>query len=209
MKTILELGCGTGKHAKILQDNGYSVYGIDLSKNMIKLAKQNGINCEVADIRTYRQDNKFDCCISLFHIASYQNSDKDISDYFETASFHLKKGGFFIFDIWYKPAVLHQLPENRVKIMENDEIKVIRHCNPKHLPQRSIVKVNYEIKIMDKKGNLCENIKETHSMRYFSSEEIKKFALNSQIKIIEEEEWLTHSKPSQNTWSVCFVGEKI
>ena len=209
VKTILELGCGTGKHAKLLQSNGYSVYGIDLSANMIKLAKQNGVNCEVADIRTYRQSNKFDCCVSLFHIASYQNSDEDISDYFKTASFHLKQDGIFIFDIWYKPAVLYQLPEKRVKIMENDDIKVIRHCNPEHLPDESIVKVNYEIEIIDKKSNERESIKETHAMRYFSSDEIKRFAKQAKIKIINEEEWLTKNTPSKNTWGVCFVGEKV
>lgn len=209
MKTILELGCGTGKHAKLIQGSGYSIYGIDLSANMIKLAKQNGVNCEIADIRTYRQSGKFDCCISLFHIASYQNSDKDISDYFETASFHLKQGGIFIFDIWYKPAVLHQLPEKRIKIMEDNDIKVIRYCNPQHLPQQSIVKVNYEIKIIDKKSNSCESISETHSMRYFSSDEIKNFAQKAGIKILDEEEWFSQNAPSENTWGVCFVGEKI
>ena len=209
VNSILELGCGTGKHAKILQDSGYTIYGIDLSANMIKLAKQNGVSCEVADIRTYRQSNKFDCCISLFHIASYQNSDEDISHYFDTASFHLKKGGIFIFDVWYKPAVLHQLPEKRVKTMENDDIKVIRYCNPEHLPKESIVKVNYTIEIIDKKSKSYESIKETHSMRYFSSDEIKEFAQKAGIKIINEEEWLTQNKPSKNTWGVCFVGTKI
>ncbi len=209
VKTILELGCGTGKHARILQDKGYVVYGVDLSKNMIKLAKQNGVDCEVADIRTYRQENKFDCCISLFHIASYQNSDEDIEDYFKTAAFHLKDGGFFIFDIWYKPAVLHQLPEKRVKMMQNDEIKIIRHCNPEHLLEKSIVKVNYDIQIMDRNGKICESIQETHSMRYFSSQEIRKFAKKAGINIINEEEWLTKNAPSKDTWGVCFVGEKV
>lgn len=40
VKTILELGCGTGKHAKLIQGSGYSIYGIDLSANMIKLANK-------------------------------------------------------------------------------------------------------------------------------------------------------------------------
>ena len=33
--SILELGCGTGKHAMILAKSGYTVNGIDLSNNMI------------------------------------------------------------------------------------------------------------------------------------------------------------------------------
>ena len=37
---ILDLGCGTGKHARLLDKNGYKVVGIDNSKTMINYAKQ-------------------------------------------------------------------------------------------------------------------------------------------------------------------------
>jgi predicted TPR repeat methyltransferase len=37
-KTILELGCGTGKHANILADYGFNILGIDSSKTMLNEA---------------------------------------------------------------------------------------------------------------------------------------------------------------------------
>lgn len=35
-KEILELGCGTGRHAELLSEKGYLLYGIDRSKEMVQ-----------------------------------------------------------------------------------------------------------------------------------------------------------------------------
>lgn len=207
-KTILELGCGTGKHAKLLINKGYHLYGIDLSETMLKQAKELGISCELADIRTFKIDEKFDTVLSLFHVASYQTTDEDILNYFNTASSHLNSGGLFIFDLWYKPAVLAQLPEKRVKKLENDEIKIERYCTPNHIREKSVIEVNYNIEILDKKSKEIEKISEKHSMRYFSIEEVENFANQKNIKIIHTEEWLSGMKPDESAWGVCFIGVK-
>jgi len=39
-KSILDVGCGTGSHSVILSKRGYNVTGIDISKTMIKKAKE-------------------------------------------------------------------------------------------------------------------------------------------------------------------------
>ena len=39
-KRILEIGCGTGKHADGLSKYGYEIVGIDISPEMIKIAKE-------------------------------------------------------------------------------------------------------------------------------------------------------------------------
>ncbi len=208
-KKILELGCGTGKHASLLGKKGFDIFGIDFSETMIERAKKLGVKCEVGDVRTFRTDDVFDSVISLFHIASYQNTDEDVKNYFKTASIHVKKGGKFIFDLWYKPAVLTQRPEKRVKELENDEIKVVRYCTPEHLEDKNIVKVHYKIDITNKKTGNQQVVEETHSMRYFSSEDVEKFAKEAGFKIVLEEEWLTKNKPSEDTWGVCFVAEKL
>lgn len=205
--SVLELGCGTGKHACLL-NKYYDIFGIDLSESMLSQAKDLGVKCEVGDVRTYRCNKTFDTVLSLFHVASYQTSDEDISQFFETVSHHLNKGGLVIFDIWYKPAVLAQLPEARVKELENNEIKVIRHCNPNHLKEKSVVEVNYDIEITDKYNGEIQKIQEKHPMRYFSADELTQFSMQYGIEIIHTEEWLSGKKPDETTWGVCFVGVK-
>lgn len=44
IKKILDLGCGTGRHASLLQKMGYKITGIDLSKVMLKIAKEKSPN---------------------------------------------------------------------------------------------------------------------------------------------------------------------
>lgn len=36
---VLDVGCGGGQDSKFLTESGYTVFGIDVSKDMIKLAK--------------------------------------------------------------------------------------------------------------------------------------------------------------------------
>jgi len=49
---ILDLGCGPGHHSRIFADNGFDVVGIDLSKEMIAIAKKEvpNVQFEVMDI---------------------------------------------------------------------------------------------------------------------------------------------------------------
>ena len=87
-RTILELGSGTGMHAGLLADRGFSVHGIERSAVMFErsLAVAQRVNvgagrCRLeftaADIRTVRLDRQFDTVASLFHVVSYQTSNAD------------------------------------------------------------------------------------------------------------------------------------
>ena len=39
VNTLLDMGCGTGKHAELFCNKGYIVHGIDLSEDMLKIAE--------------------------------------------------------------------------------------------------------------------------------------------------------------------------
>ena len=41
---FLDLGCGTGNHAHLLSQKGYSVFGVDRSQKMINIAKTRETN---------------------------------------------------------------------------------------------------------------------------------------------------------------------
>jgi SAM-dependent methyltransferase len=211
-KNILELGCGTGKHANLLTNKGYKVFGIDRSDEMLekaKLFKNNNFDFEKADVRTFRINKKFDTVLSLFHVASYQTSNEDLENYFKTARIHLNKIGIFIFDCWYGPAVLSQKPVKRTKEFENTVFKLKRIAEPHFSPKGNIVEVNYTIDITDKISNKTEQLKETHRMRYLFDEEIKKLMKANNFEFIASEEWLSKKQPNNGTWSVCFVGKGI
>jgi len=207
---ILEFGFGTGKHAGILVDKGYKIDGIERSKSMVKFASEkSGFTPHVGDIKTKKLKKKFDTVISLFHVFSYQTNNSDVQELLCNASRHLKKGGIFIFDIWYTPAVLSIYPSNRVLRMSNDEIEVTRIAEPDILINENIVNVNYQFFVKNKLNNNYETFQETHPMRHFSLPEIDYFAQKNGFLVEKSEEWITGNLPSKDTWSISLVIKKI
>jgi SAM-dependent methyltransferase len=177
-QSVLELGCGTGKHASLLAEKGLKIHGIDQSSDMLSCAKkfENAqISFAQGDVRNYRINKKFDAAISLFHVASYQNSNEDLLQFFHTANAHLEAEGVFIFDVWYGPAVLNEKPEKRTKILENKMLKVQRHATPEIHFNDNVVDVNYEILITKKSDNSQNKLNETHKMRYLFKPELELF----------------------------------
>ena len=95
-KRLLELGCGTGKHAKIFSQFGYKILGIEKSLSMINSAQKiENFECIQGDIRKIKLEEKFDSVISLFHVISYQTSNESLVSVFNTAYDSLKKNGLF------------------------------------------------------------------------------------------------------------------
>lgn len=213
-QNILELGSGTGIHASLLARMGFSVHGIERSQEMYTRSlalsdKQNSkygrLTFTQGDIREIRLDKSFDAVIALFHVISYQTTNKDVLDTFATASHHLKPGGIFIFDIWYGPAVLTQRPEVRIKRMSDEKIEVTRLAEPVLHPSENRVDVNYHIFVRNRSTGAVKELKETHKMRYFFKPEIDIIANQSRFAILHAEEWVTRNPMSQNSWGVCFI----
>jgi SAM-dependent methyltransferase len=202
---VLEYGSGTGGHGLLLNERGYKIHGIERSAAMAEVASEKGLSCEVGDITTVELTRQFDACIALFHVISYINVNEQLIMLFKKTKAALKKQGVFVFDVWYTPAVLHQVPEVRVKKMEDDEIEVTRIAIPGIDPIRNIVDVNYQILVKDKITEIYSEFKETHSMRHFGVPEIELLASQTGFTLLAAEEFMTGNKPSQNTWGVNFI----
>jgi SAM-dependent methyltransferase len=208
---LLELGCGSGAHAKYLADYGYQITGVERSDSMIKMANAkniNGFNVIQGDITSFELPAKYDAAISLFHVISYLTTNESIKQCFENVHAHLKDEGIFIFDVWYTPAVYFQKPETRIRRMENDACEITRIAESDMNTEANIVTVKFDILVKHKQSNLFSNFREVHPMRHFSIPEIGLIAIQTGFTILTSEEFLTQSSPSVNTWGVCFVLKK-
>lgn len=212
-RTILNLGCGSGRHDRCLVERGYAVTGVDLSEEMLLAARDaaagNGeLEYFQGDVRTVRLDKTFDVVISLFHVMSYQVSNDDLLAAFRTAQEHLEPGRVFIFDCWYGPGVLTDLPAVRVKEMEDDSIKVTRIAEPVLHTNQNTVDVNYRVLLTNKSNGTNREIRETHCMRYLFQPEVYHMLSDSGFDQIVAEEWLTGQEPDTNSWNVTFIAIK-
>ena len=211
IQTILNLGCGTGNHDAFLAEKKYQITGVDLSPQMIEIAKNQNIEKAEfveGDVRTINLNKEFDAVISLFHVASYQTKNDDFDKFLQTAYKHLKKDGIFVFDFWYGAAVLSDNPVVRVKRMENENLKVTRIAEPEILFNENIVDVNFEIIIESKQNNQAETIKEQHKMRYWFLPELEMFLEKNNFEIEKELSWFTNDKLNQNSWYGVIIARK-
>jgi len=208
-KSILEFGCGTGKHGVLLKKRGFEVFGLDQSAQMIGEAKKRGLPCKMADISDFKLKEKYDAIISLFHVVGYLTDNDHLGAMFSNAHHHLNKNGVFLFDLWYSPAVYEQKATTRIKKMRNKEIEVTRIADPKIDVNKNMVDVRYTIFVKDLATNHIEEISESHPVRNFSIPEIELLAKITGFEVKKTEELLTSNEPSVKTWGVCFILQKI
>lgn len=215
IKKVINLGCGTGKHDFELIKLGYELTGVDISSDMISVAKDRATEIEIdekfieADIRFFKSEFKYDAVISLFHVMSYQNSNIDIISALSSARRCLNRDGLLIFDVWYGPGVLTDLPQIRIKEVEDENYKLIRHAYPTLHCDDDIVDVNYDVYVIDKNNSKTEYICETHNMRYFFKPELEEFLVRTGFELMAVLDCNTLEKTTFNSWTAYFVAKAI
>lgn len=179
VKTILDLGCGTGGHAFQLTRRGYTVCGVDQSEDMLaiaqekksKLAVETKFTFQQGDIRSVELNKVFDVVVSMFAVMSYMVGNDDLQMALKTARRHLHSGGLFIFDGWNGPGVLTAPPADRYKFAQKEKARVIRFAHPVVDITRQVVDVNYKLLTLEGE-KLVSEVDETHTMRFFFPQEI-------------------------------------
>lgn len=180
VKTILDLGCGTGGHALILAKRGYKVTGIDQSEDMLKAAKRKAdraglkIDFHKSLVQDLKLNETFDAVISMSAVMSYMTDNKVVALACGIAKQHLNSGGCFVFDVWNGLAVTTDPPAQRVKEIHKEGERIIRFTKPDIDMIAHTVDVNFEVLIL-KKDKLISETEETHKVRYFYPQEIRYF----------------------------------
>jgi len=96
--SILDLGCGEGRHSETLHQHGLNITGIDLSAVLIELGKSQfpHLNLSVGDMR--RISGKFDIILSLFTSFGYFDEDSENMAVLNSVSQALTPGGTYWLD---------------------------------------------------------------------------------------------------------------
>jgi len=66
--SFLDVGCGTGALLSVLEENGYRAEGLDAAPNMVQIAQEAGVKCQLGDIAAGLpySDGSFDFVIATF-----------------------------------------------------------------------------------------------------------------------------------------------
>ena len=124
--TLLDVGCGTGKHIQHLAER-FDCVGLDASVEMLEQAKRNARAAEFVrgDMVDFDLGRKFDVVLCLFssigHVRTYPRLARTIRNFAR----HLKEGGVMIIEPWFtwstvKDGYVHVL------VQGDDNPKVVR-----------------------------------------------------------------------------------
>ena len=94
---VLDVGCGAGSHSLYLQEKGFEVKGIDISKGAITVSKQRGIlNAEVKDV--LEETQTFDTILLLMNGTGIFQELSQVSKYLSHLKSLLNNDGQILID---------------------------------------------------------------------------------------------------------------
>lgn len=208
---ILELGCGTGAHAKHFVAKGCFVCGIDQSPAMVARATErlNGhasAHFVIGDATSISLNEKFDVVVALFHVLSYQAEDEQVAAFFRTAAAHLRPGGIAVFDFWHGPGVLADPPAVRVRRLSDATLSVLRIAEPALHPEINVVDVRYTLFLHTTENEAWQRCEETHRLRYFFLPELVAMQKSASLDPVCFHPWLeSYGAPGDSNWYAVLV----
>ena len=131
--TVLDLGCGPGRHAVPFAQRGFRVTGVDLSAFHLEKAKERASAAGVAvefvegDMRIFVRPNAFDLAISLFTSFGYFADDRDDLQILQNLFASLKPGAPLVMDVVSKERIAKELQSTVSQRAPDGTLRVQRH----------------------------------------------------------------------------------
>lgn len=167
-RTILDVGCGTAEHAKLL--GGFQVDGIDLEPTFVEIATRKVPSGEfwVADMSDFSLPKTYDVVQCLFSSIGYLSDEAKITAALERFKAHLNPGGVIFVEPWITPEDWCEGYTSMVTA-EMGEVKICRMNATQRRGRRSILDFHYLI--ATERG--VEHITEAHELTLYTREEMR------------------------------------
>ena len=167
---ILDVGCGTGEHARHLRrTHGYEVDGLDLEPGFIELAqgKMPGARFWCADMAEFSIDATFDAVICLFSSIGYLPTTEALTSALSCFRAHLRPGGVVVVEPWFEPG---QWQAGRIyaHTSEAEGIHVVRMSHSRLQGRTTLLTFHYLVGT----ENGIEHRTEPHEMTLFTRDEM-------------------------------------
>ncbi|MBC2251712.1 class I SAM-dependent methyltransferase [Listeria welshimeri] len=104
-KKVLDLACGTAEFALRLSFLGHQVTGVDLSKEMVTVAKEKVAAAEInlpileQDMSKLALNQSFDVVTCFCDSLNYLETEQALEETIQAVSTHLEPNGLFLFDV--------------------------------------------------------------------------------------------------------------
>jgi SAM-dependent methyltransferase len=187
-ETLLDVACGTGRHAAEFAAMGIDVTGVDLNDELLAHARERvpGAHFVAQDMTELDLGGaRFDAVTCLFDSIGYPQADDLIVAALAGARRHLEADGAFAFEFLHAPAMLaHSAPVRVRRWALPDESELLRVSETELDRDRSLMHVAYDLVELRADGTYSR-WSERQSNRFFTTEEIHALAGQAGLEVVE------------------------
>ena len=169
-KNILDVACGTGTHAKLLKERGYSIEGLDINEEMLEVAKRKvkGAKFLKGDMKDFKLNKKFDAVLCLFSGIAYNRNKTELQKTIHNFYSHLKGHGVLILDTHFQKENLKD-GHSGIDIFDAGRLKIARLSNSR--VRNSELKINF-VYLIKEKDKIDFDV-DQHCLGVFASKEVQ------------------------------------
>lgn len=215
--SVLDIGCGAGRHSISLAKRGMTVTGVDYVKSFIDRAIEKSKNKGMPndpvfitnDCRTIRLESEFDCVLCLYDVIGTYAEEADNLSLLQTVAVHLKRGGKALLSVM-NYELTHSQAKNFFSLSKNPSSLL-------NLPASNIMETtgnifNPEFYLIDEESGIVyrkEQFKEGYSLpselivrdKRFSKKEIESLCGKAGLNVIwsrfvKAGDWTTPLEPT-------------
>ena len=124
--TLLDVGCGTGKHLEELR-RWYAVEGVDLDEGLLDVARERlaDVPLHLADMCSFALGRKFDAVTCLFSAIGYAGTVERLGQAIAAMAAHLNPAGVLLVEPWHTPEAW-QVGRFELRTIDDPELKIAR-----------------------------------------------------------------------------------
>jgi SAM-dependent methyltransferase len=169
-RTVLDVGCGTGEHARLLANlHGFTVDGLDLNPTFLRIAREKHPSGRFyeGDMTTFHLPTRYDVILCLFSSIGYVKTLDRVEQALRCFRNHLQRGGVVLVEPWFPPGKL-QAGHHSERTGEGEGVRV-RRVGTTEL-DGPLSRLRFEYTIVSADG--IRNATEVHELGLFTIDEM-------------------------------------
>lgn len=174
VRSVAELGCGTGSLTRLLARRGYAVTAVDLSPDMLAVADQKcrglGVLFLCQDMSRLTLLEPADAIISCLDSVNYVTRPAALKRTFQRVYRHLAPGGLFLFDV--KTPLALEGADGQTNLDEDEDIFCV--WRGEYSPRRRVCGYGLDLFVRQEDGSWSRG-GEYHEEYAYTLEELTGF----------------------------------
>ncbi|MFS0780841.1 class I SAM-dependent DNA methyltransferase [Bacillus sp. 1P06AnD] len=210
-KAVLDVGCGTGEFSVRLAKEGFEVSGVDLSEDMLSIAREKAGEQKVT-LNLYHQNmaqletgETYDGIVIFCDSLNYLQFPEDVKSTFAAVYGHLKPGGVFMFDVHS----VHKIEDVFINATFADAGEDVSYIwNSFSGEEAHSVEHELTFFVKDPTKDVYERFEEDHYQRTYPIDTYKQWLTDTGFKIERITADFTDQSPDGKSERIMFVVSK-